>query len=153
MARLQALPSNAIALIASFMAPKQSRALSFTCKQIHSDIYPILCHYRLPHDVAVGLGHALAAIYNWTLRIERATLFFSGRNAYDMIRVRLDKREIELHWWFGRTRHLCSNRINATVDDELNGELVILDKSTELQTTTRYSKGLLAALREADIHV
>ena len=87
------------------------------------------------------------------LRIERGTLFFSGRNAYDMIKVRLDKREIELHWWYGNIRHLCSNQIHATVDDELNGELVILDESTELQTTTRYSNGLLAALREADIRV
>jgi hypothetical protein len=148
-----ALPPNVYSLLASFLQHRDARALSFTCKHLHCEIAPILRHYHLPHDVAVALGESIAKKYRWTLRIQPNSLFFSGRNAYDVINVLHDSREIRFNWWYGSVRHCCLNKVMATVDDELNGELIVMNRHDYTRSTTRYTDGLLAALRDADVHV
>ena len=153
MTLVMALPATVHTLIASFLTPRETRALSFTCKHLHCEIAPVLRHYHLPHDVAVALGESFARRYNWTLQIQPNSLFFSGRNAYDTINVFHASREIRFNWWYGSTRHLCLNKIMATVDDELNGELIVMNRHDLTRTTTRYAEGLFAALRDADVDV
>ena len=143
--------SGLYAAIASFLKPWEMRRLSHTCKRLRDDMAPALDGHRVHYEIAVTLGHTLAARNRWTLHVRKDVMYFEGRNAYCYIQICFRTKEICFDWWFGQIKFFSMLRAVVNVENEQTGILAIENRDDNTTTTVRYTEGLLPALRAAGV--